>query len=92
MNNHDQNKWTIVNIFVRIIAYPFCAAFIFAGIYILYITLDALNFISKKESFIGFGLAIFLILIPFLYLFYDLKTIFSKNGNDKESDILDDSL
>lgn len=92
MNKHDAEKWSIVNIFIRIIAYPFCLTFILAGIYIAYVTLDELEYISKKESFIGFGLSIVLILIPFLYLYHDLKTIFSKNKTNGKSNILDDDL
>jgi hypothetical protein len=50
------------------------------------------TFKTPPESFIGFGLSAFLIIIPFLYLYHDLKSIFSKKGNDKESGILDDDL
>ena len=93
-NVYDKKDvWSLKNIFIRLLAYPFCFLFLFGGLHTAYITIfdAATNF----EYVGGTIIAASLLTLATIFLYYDIRNIFGKDLEDEEKgrkDILDDEL
>lgn len=88
-----EDVWSLKNIFIRLLAYPICFMFSFIGSYTAYITI----FDAEKDTeyFAGTIIAVTLLTLVSIFLYYDIRNIFGKDLGDEEKgmdNILDDEF
>ena len=93
-NVYDKKDvWSLKNISIRLIAYPACFMFLLMGLHTAYITIFDAE--TNAQYFGGTIIALTLLTLSTIFLYYDIRNIFGKDLEDEQKgmdNILDDEF